>query len=574
MSISNNTFFLLLLLLVSSCNTLKITSNKNSISEKDLFEFNYVFIEAQKQKMLGNFDEAQLLYEKCQKLDPSSAVIYYELSTLYIQKNQFDLAIVNAQTAIKLNPANSWYKAILAVLYKQTNQPSEAITIYKELIKENSDRVDFLYELATLCTQIKKYDDAIKYYDQIETRYGLNETISLEKEKIYFIKNEKDNAHREIQKLIDSNPTEIRYMGMLAESYVNEGDFDKAQELYQQMIKADSTNGLIHLSLADFYRISKQYDKSFSELKLAFASTDVSIDIKIKMLISFLSYTNESDELKTQADDLLAILLETHPDDTKAHTLYADFLIRDKKYLEARNQLSLVTKTEKSKYLIWEQLLLLENDLRDFKNMYEESNEALEYFPMQPVLYYFKGLSSLQLKTTEEAISALKTGIDLISNNPSLKADMYSLLGEAYHKIGKMKESDAAMEQVLKIDKGNKEILNNYSYYLSLRGDSLDKAERMSLVCIELDPQNPTYLDTYAWVLFKQGKYEKALAHIEKAYLNGGNKNAVIVEHFGDILFKLNEKDKAVEKWNEAILLGKGSELLNKKVIEKTLIEQ
>ena len=573
MRISNITFLLLVLLLVSSCHTLKNTSNKNAISEKDLFEFNYVFIEAQKQKMLGNFDDATLLYEKCRKIDPSSAVIYYELSTLYIQKNQYDLAIQNAQTAVKLNPSNSWYKAILAVLFKQTNNPSEAILIYKDLVKENSDRVDFLYELATLSAQIKKYDDAIKYYDQIETRYGLNETISLEKERIYFIIGEKEKAHNEIQKLIDSNPSDIRYMGMLAESYVNEGNFDKAQEIYQQMILADSTNGLIHLSLADFYRISKQYDKSFSELKLAFASTDVSIDVKIKMLISFLSYTNESEELKNQADDLLHILLLTHPDDTKTHTLYADFLIRDKKYSEAREQLRLVTKTEKGKYLIWEQLLLLEGDLRDFKNMYLESNEALEYFPMQPVLYYFKGLSSLQLKKTDEAIAALKTGIDLISNNPSLKADMYSLLGDAYHRTGQMKESDAAMEQVLKIDKGNKETLNNYSYYLSLRGDSLDKAERMSLVCVELDPLNPTYLDTYAWVLFKQHKYDKALIQIEKAYINGGNKNAVIVEHYGDILFKLNEKEKAIEKWNEALLLGKGSEFLDKKVIEKTLIE-
>jgi tetratricopeptide (TPR) repeat protein len=223
--------------------------------------------------------------------------------------------------------------------------------------------------------------------------------------------------------------------------------------------------------------------------------------------------------------------------------------------------------------MIWEQLLLLENDLADFNNMYTESNEAIQYFPTQPIIYYFKGLSSYQLNKTEEAITSIKSGLDYVTDNPSLKADMYALLGNAYHKTGKMKESDEAMEQVLKIDKGNKVTLNNYSYFLSLRGDSLDKAERMSMVCVELEPLNYTYLDTYAWVLYKQNKFDKALIQIEKAYQNGGNQNAVIVEHYGDILFKLGQAERANEKWNEAIKLGKGSVFLEKKTIQKTIIE-
>jgi tetratricopeptide (TPR) repeat protein len=561
--------------LISSCNIFKHSDNTvRNVSEKDnVREFNFAFIEAEKQKMLGNFDDASMLYEKCKSLDPKSAVIYYELATLYIQKELFNKAIEEAKTAIKLNPQNSWYKALLAVLYKQTNNPNDAISVYKELTRDNFERIDFLYDLANLYSDVKKYDDAIKTYNLIESNYGLNETISLEKERIYYLTGDKNKANNEIQKLIKSNPAEIRYLGMLAESYVNENEFEKAKETYQQMLSVDSANGLVHLSLADFYRITKDYDKSFLELKTAFASQEVEIDVKIKMLISFLSYSSESTELKNQSYDLLNILLKTHPDDPKTHTLYADFLIRDKKNQDAREQLRLVIKTEKSKYLIWEQLLLLESELQDFPNMYSESDEALQYFPNQPILYYFKGLSSIQLKKPEEAIPLLNTGIGLVTDNPSLKADMYSLLGDAYHKTGNTKESDSAMEQVLKLDKGNKIVLNNYSYYLSLRGDSLDKAERMSLVCVELDPLNSTYIDTYAWVLFKQKKFEKALVEIEKAYNNGGNRSAVIVEHYGDILYKLGQTERAIEKWNEAIKIGKGSEFLEKKVTQKILIE-
>lgn len=559
---------------LSSCNLLRHKNKtEDLLSERERYEFNYSFMEAEKQKMLGNFEEAKFLYEKCNKLDPASAATLYELSTLLVQKEDYKQAIENAKKAVKLNPNNIWYKAMLAVLYKQTNDANSAISVYKDLLKDNPDRVDFLYELANLYNYIKKYDDALKAYENIEASYGVNETVTLEKERIYLVKGNKEKAYDEIRKLINSNPTEVRYYGILAESYVSEGDFDKAREIYEQMLKIDPNNGLVHLSLSDFYRLTKEYDKSFSELKIAFASTDVELDVKIKMLITFLNFSNESAELKEQSYELLKILLVTYPQDTKVHTLYADFLMKDKKIQEAREQLRIVANNEKSKYLIWEQLLLIEGNLNDFAAMYKESCEALEYFPNQPVLNYFQGLSAYQLKKYDIAEKTLKYGVEIVTDNPTLKADMYSILADTYNKLGKMKDSDNAMEQVLKIDKSNKIILNNYSYYLSQRGDSLDKAERMSLICVELEPKNATYLDTYAWVLYKQNKFEKALEAIEKAYKNGGSDDAVVVEHYGDIVFKLGQTDRANELWNEAGKLGKGSEFLNKKIIQKTLVE-
>lgn len=557
-----------------SCNVLNHSKqSKSNLTSREDYDFTYTFLEAEKLKMLGNFDEANVLFEKCKKLNPTSAIVNYELAALLIQKQDYKNAIEYAKLAVKLNPENTWYKALLAVLYKQTKNPEQAIDVYKEILKTNSNRVDFLYELANLYNYIKKYDEAIKYYEIIENNFGVNETVSLEKERIYLVKGNKLKAYNEIQKLIESNPSEVRYYGMLAESYVSDGDFEKASEVYQQMLKIDQNNGLVHLSLSDFYRLNKEYEKSFNELKIAFASTDVDIDIKIKMLITFLNFSNESPELKDQSSQLLKILIDAYPESVEPHTLYADFLIKENKAEEAREQLRIVAKTQKSKYLIWEQLLYIESTLNDFNSMYKESSEALEYFPNQPVLNYFNGLSAYQLKKYDKAEETLKIGVEMITDNQKLKANMYSILADVYNKLGKTKESDEAMEQVLKIDKGNKIILNNYSYYLSQRGDSLDKAERMSLICVELEPENYTYLDTYAWVLYKQNKLQKALEEIEKAYNYGGKNNAVIVEHYGDILYKLGQIEHANEFWNEAFKLGKGSEFLNKKILQKTLIE-
>ncbi len=572
MKITIITFFILFIF--SSCNILLHSKqNSSNLTSREDYDFTYTFLEAEKYKMLGNFDDASVLFEKCKKINSSSAIIHYELATLLIQKKDYRNAIEYAKTAVKLNPQNNWYKALLAVLYKQTNKPEQAISIYKDLLKNNANRVDFLYELANLYNYIKKYDDALTYYDIIENNFGINETVSLEKERVYLVKGNKSKAYNEIQKLIESNPNEVRYYGILAESYVSDGDFEKANEVYQQMLKIDGNNGLVHLSLSDFYRLNKEYDKSFDELKIAFSSTDVDIDIKIKMLITFLNFSNESPELKAQSNQLLEILIDTYPENPEPHTLYADFLIKDNKVEEAREQLRIVAKTQKSKYLIWEQLLFIESTLNDFTAMFNESSEALEYFPNQPVLNYFNGLSAYQLKKYDKAEETLKQGVEIVTDNQELKANMYSLIADVCNKLGKLKESDDAMEQVLKIDKSNKIILNNYSYYLSLRGDSLDKAERMSLICVELEPNNYTYLDTYAWVLYKQNKLQKALEAIEKAYNNGGKNNAVIVEHYGDILFKLGQPERANELWNEAFKLGQGSEFLNKKIIQKTLIE-
>jgi len=560
------------LFIFSSCNMLSHSKKSNLTSRED-YDFTYTFLEAERLKMLGNFDEATFLFEKCKKLNNESAIVNYELATLYIQKKDYSKAIDFAKTAIKLNPQNSWYKALLAVLYKQTNEPKKAILVYKELLKTNPNRVDFLYELANLYNYIKKYDDALKYYEAIENNFGVNETVSLEKERIYLVKGNKNKAYNEIQKLIESNPGEVRYYGMLAESYVSDGDFEKASEVYQQMLKIDPNNGLVHLSLSDFYRLNKEYEKSFNELKIAFASTDVEIALKIKMLITFLNFSNESSELKEQSTQLLIILIETYPDNNEPRTLYADFLLKENKTEEAREQLRIVVKNQKSKYIIWEQLLYIESTLNDYEAIYNESSEALEYFPNQPELYYFNGLSAYQLKKYDKVEETLKQGVEIVTDNLPLKANMYSILADVYNKLGKIKESDEAMEQVLKIDKSNKIILNNYSYYLSLRGDSLDKAERMSMLCVELEPNNYTYLDTYAWVLYKENKLQKALEIIEKAYNYGGKNNAVIVEHYGDIQFKLGNIDKANELWNEAFKLGQASEFLNKKVIQKILIE-
>ncbi len=578
----NNIFYTVFLVFVMlaglffySCKSSKNISDnkKQEIDEKSWFAFNDYLVEASKQKVLGNFNDAIQIYQNCIKIDPNNAAPYFELSNLVLSQGDWVTALKYSIKAASLDHENMWYQLHLAMLYQRNGMPNKSAEIYKNLIKSEPDRVDFYYNLSSILSTIGKIKEAIKVLDNAEKRFGVSEPVCLEKERLWMQVGNPKNAIAEIEKLIVSNPQEPRYYGILAESYVQINQRDKALEAYKKLLEIDGNNGLAHLSMSDYYRVTNEPEKSFSELKLAFESDDVDVDMKVKMLMSFIDVSEKNDAMNGKAYELLEILLKVHADDPKAHTLYADYLIKDKKYAEAAEQLRIVIKTEKDKFLIWEQLLYLEIQLTNNKLLYEESKEAMELFPNQPTAFMFNGLASFEMKNYQEAIDVLKKGLEQTVENIPLTVQFYTYLGEAYYRLKKYNESDQAFDNLLKIDPKNVIIMNNYSYYLSLRSDSLEKAERMIAYVMELAPDNATYLDTYAWVLYKRNKFEEAKKYLEKALRDGTSHSAVIVEHYGDIIYKLGDTQKALEQWKKAKEIGKGSDFLEQKISEGKLIE-
>lgn len=568
---------LLTLVVLNSCSIFskqqKITTDKDTKAEKDNLEFTYSFLEGNKQKMLGNYSEAAAYYLKCLQINKKSSSTMYELANIYVLIGDFSSALVFAEECVKNTPDNIWYNLLLATLYERQNMSEKAVVIFRDLVSDNPSRMDFKLELASLLVSTNKPKEALKIYDEIESNYGVIGDINMEKEKLYLKMGETEKAYAELYKLIDKFPTEARYYGLLAEIYVSKDEFDKALDIYNRLLKVDPDNGLAHLSLSEYYRITNEPDKSFDELKIAFASSDVDIDMKIKMVLAFHSYSGTEKVTSEKTYELLEILEETHKQEPKALTIYADFLSKDEKWEEAREKYRTVLETTKKNYLIWEQLMFINNQLNDFKALYTESKEALEYFPNQPNLYLFNGIGATKQRKYTEAVESLKTGLGLIADNKALEVQFYIYLAEAYFKNNNYDESDSYFEKALKIEPENKYILNNFSYYLSIRSEKLDDALRMTKKCNELEINNSTYLDTYAWVLYKMGKYDSALEIIEKSIIHGGGGSAVIVEHKGDILFQLGKNKEAIELWKKAKELGRGSEFLDRKIEDGTLIE-
>lgn len=536
-------------------------------------EFRYHLHEASRAKMSGKTMEAVMHLSKAISLNPSSAAAYYELAGLYMYLNDLKKATFLAERACRLNPAQEWYKVLLAELYKASGRLSDAVKITGDLIAISPGNIEYYYQRAEMYRYLKKYDAALKEFNTIEKLFGFSEQVALSREELWLLKGDENKALAEIQKLVETFPGEPRYLGMLAETYMNRKNLDQAWKYYSQMLAVDSTNGLLRLSLAEYYRLNREYDKSFGEMKKAFASQDVSIDTKVRMLVSMITYINASSELKEQIYSLIQILLEAHPDEPQSHAFYADYLINEREYEQARNELRIVLQTENKQYMIWEQLLILNSQLNDFVSLLEESDKALEYFPNQPMVYYFKGLALFSLKRDSAAVPVLKMGAEMVINNDPLRLQFYNILAESCNRMKDFECSDLNMERALQLDPQNLPLLNNYAYYLSVRKEKLDKAEKMSRITIEVENSNATYLDTYAWVLYQQGKYSKALEYIEDAIKVGGKNNGVIVEHYGDILFKTGNIEQALSQWEKARGLGNTSVALEKKINEKTLIE-
>ena len=566
----NRTLHILLILVlalsVGAAHGQRRKKNEKGVSYEANRKITELFFDASKQKMLGNFEEAASLYHDCIKIDPNNAASFYELANLLTSSQQVADALPFALRALELDPKNEWYALFAAEIQLGLNDFQSAEKIYERLVEEHPEKVEYLYELATTYLYLNKLSKGIETYNKIEEIIGVSEEISVQKEKIYLQMDRLDDAVNELEILIANFPGEQRYLGMLAEVYTANDMLDKAFSVYQRMIKNKPNDPILRLNLAEYYRKKGEFDNSFTELKKAFGSSALNIDNKIQVMMSYYNLTDGNDKLLNQAYELLDLLTTAHPNDAKAFAMKADFLLRDGRLKESRDAFYETIRLDSSRFMVWNQLINTSYELRDWKAMQADSEKALELFPNQGVLYVFNGIANNSLENFKQAVNILTEGEIFTRTETFMNVQLLSVLADAYNSLKQYKESDEAFEKAIKKDPNNPLLLNNYSYFLSLRAENLDQAEEMSKKSNLLQPRQASYQDTYAWILYQQGKYETALEWILKALENGGGASGVIVEHHGDILYKLGESAKAMEQWKAALELGDHSAELSDKI--------
>ena len=545
----------------------KVDNEKN----KELFDTH--LFNALKAKSLENYAEALEHFEKCIKLDQNNPLPFYESAIINTANGSYALAIEQIKVALKLDPKNRWYCLLYAeILFSKQDFLNAAIQ-YKKLIALEPGNEELYFKLSDTYIYANDFKKAIGVYDDLQAYKGIDKMLSMQKHKLYRELNDIKGAISELMAILKEFPDDVEVMEILSELYLLNDEKDKAFELFKSLVIIAPNNGRIHLTLADYYRENGDNQKSYDELKLAFKSTELNIDTKVRILISYYQLIALNEEMKSQAFELAEILIETHPEDLKARAVFADILYTDNKFQEAKVQYLMVLEKDKTKSQVWSQVLFIQAEQNDFEGMLKTSKEALEYLPTDPLFYYFNGVSNKWFKNYDAAISSLEIGAEFVVENQNLLLEFYSSLADVYHTTDQHKLSDEYYEKVLAIDPDNVLVLNNYAYYLSIRKINLEKAKEMSFRCNELEVDNGTYQDTYAWVLYELKQYALAKEWLLKALLNGSDKSAVVVEHYGDILYKLGEVDEALNQWKKAKELGDASKFLDQKIKEGKLYE-
>ena len=553
-------------------NKSKKKEKSKSLTEREQIALKERYFEATREKLKGNFETAAKYFSDCLKIHPEHAASKYELAGIFEYLGRDSDALRMSEEAARLEGENEWYQLLLANLYEKNGRFRDGAEVMERLVEMRPGKSDYYEKWANMLVNDGNLKGAIAVWEKLEDQTGPLREITEVKVNLYRKSGDLDKAIELTEGLIKLEPDDMVHYSTLADLYKSKGDREKVMELYGKISEMEPDNPFLHLSLAEFYEEEGDHTKAFSEIKIAFASQDLPIVSKVNILGVYMQLAAAGAEQRREARELAEILKDTHPKDARVHGIWGDLLYQEGDIVGARDAFRNAVNYDQDRFPDWNRLLLLESELRDWDAMIEESATAMDLFPNQPSFYLFNGVGLQRRKKYEEAIDALETGKSLVVDNNGLLEQFYSTLGDIYYQTGDFAASDRNYDNSLLINPNNITVLNNYSYYLSLRGEKLEKAEQMSKKTVDREPNSPSYLDTYGWILFVAGKYEEAEKYLKKAIESGG-KNGVILEHYGDVLFKLNRQEEAKSYWQQAEEAGGGSDELEQKIREGKLPE-
>lgn len=546
--------------------------NKDKKSpETKLRNAEFYFTEGEKYYILEDYSKALVLFQKSLETAPENATVYYKLAQIYAQGQELEKALVNIKEALSREENNKYFYVLAADIYTQMGEFKNAADTYEQMLSSIDGVNQYLFELAAIYLYQQNYDKAVATYNRIEKAYGVSEEVTNQKQKIYLKTKEYDKALVEGQKLIDTYPEEERYIINQAEVLLAAKKKAEAQKLLQEFANSNPNSMRARLVLSELDREEGDIAEAIKNLKIPFEDPTLPIEEKIQILAEY-RMTMTLEQLKTSGVTLAQSLVKVHPDIAEAHVIYADMQQAAGNMSEAKKGYLKSLELDESNFAVWQNVLQLYITENKIDSVLLLSDEALELFPNQGSIYYFNGAANLQKHNYEEAVYALEQGKRLSSANLALVSAFNSMLGDAYNGTEQFSKSDKAYEAALDFDPQNYAVLNNYSYFLALRKEKLNDAEKMAEKAVKNNPGNATYLDTYAWVLFTNKKYKEAKKVIEKA-IDSGNASAIYHEHYGDILYKLGEVDSAVKQWQIAKGLNPNSELIDKKISDRKLYE-
>lgn len=552
----------------------KNDSNAEELQRKS----HYVFLEAMRKKAIGEFDSYYELLRYAYNLDTANTAIGYYLG--YMSLVSEDNTAEKLETNLSLMrkhfdsvPEDQYESAMYGNVCNKLRRNDEALRVWSRLVGLFPSNVNFKYKLADTYAAKGNFKQAIAIYDSIEVNEGMSIPITLRKVNYHMAYNDTAGSIDEGLRLVKSAPANVDYNLFMGNMYLQFAEHDSAMLYFDKALEIDPNNGYAYLYKADYYKLtgdSVNYDK---QIYNALINKNIEIDQKISVLTDYVRESLRDTIMASErAENLFSVLIDQHPHESAIHDLYSQYLVTVKDYGGAAEQLGYVLDLEPANAENWKKLMLINLMDENYEEAFKAADKALEYNPDNIELYQYIAPAYYQIEEYDKAIATYAVAMEKADTADSeLMSSLASGLGDVYFMKKDTLKAFEQYEKALEYNPGNIMAMNNYAYFLAESGQDLDKAERLSGMSVKYEPENPTYLDTYAWIYFKKGEYSLALTYMKAAIANSdGEQSAELYEHYGDILFMNGFHEEALPNWEKALELNPDSEILQRKVKHKT----
>ncbi|MEM8526772.1 MAG: tetratricopeptide repeat protein [Bacteroidota bacterium] len=528
-----------------------------------------LFIDAQREKVLGNYEKAEELFKAILEKTGDDATILFSLAQVLSQLDKDDEAVQMAEKAAALDANNIWYKIYLSEIYEKTGNDLKAAGVYEQLAKSYPNETEFYDSWAFYLIRAQKIDDAIDVYNLIEKQQGISEPTTRKKHTLYLGLGDIKKAGKELEALAKAFPKQLEYQHLLAVFYMQFNQADKAKSIYQNILSINPDDPKALLALKG--KGNTNNNDIYAQLGFLFEKSSIKIDDKIKELLPLMEDAIQSNN-PSKLEKTLALtetLVQVHPEEAKAYAARGDLLYHQGQLNEAKTNYLKTIELDESVYTVWEQLMYIYWQEKAYDDLIDAAEEAIDIFPNQARVYFMNGLALQALNEHEDAIDLFQEASLMVGGNQQLKADLLKQMGISYQELNQYAQADKIFDQAVALNPTSSALLNAYSYALAKRGEQLPKAEQMIKKALKQSPNQAILEHTYAWVLYQQGKFKEARKWIESAIAKQAD--ALFIEHYGDILFRLGEKETALMNWKKAQEMGLQSKELERKIAEQKL---
>lgn len=552
---------------------------ENTIPANDKKRFDYFFLESIRQQGAGNYSAAFDLLEHARTINPKAAEVYYYQSIYYSQMKQDSLAMDCLLKAVALNPNNQTYPERLAQYYIGNQEYDKAIDAYELLYSHNHENTDALMILVQLYQQQKNYSKMLSTLDRIEMEEGESEQLALSKMRVYEMMGDKKAAYNALKTLSDQHPLDLVYKTMLGNWLMQNDRQKEAYKLFTDVLKEEPDNAYAESSLYDYYNATEQRELARQMLDRILMGKTTDVDTKIVMIRSFIQDNEKNGGDSTQVLSLFNKVLtmdKPSPEIAELRAAYMEIKKMPQDSVNAAYNKVLDIAPDNAQA----RLQLVQNlwNQKKYDEVISMTDQAQAYNPEEMVFYYFGGMAHYMKGDEDATLVTFRKALGQVNekSSPDLVSDLYMIMGDILNKKGQEKESFAAYDSCLQWKDNNIPALNNYAYYMSLGGKDLHKAEQMSYKTIKAEPKNATYLDTYAWILFMEERYQESKIYIDQAInnLDSTENNNTVLEHVGDIYAMNGMTDQAVEYWQKSYDAGNKTSVIQQKIKQKRYIPE